>query len=78
MLGALFMATDMVTSPMTKIGQLVFGMGAGILTMIIRFFGSYPEGVSFSILIMNAFVPLIDDWLKPKIYGKTKGEIKHA
>jgi len=46
--------------------------------MIIRFFGSYPEGVSFSILIMNAFVPLIDDWLKPKIYGTTEGEIKHA
>ncbi|MGY4687712.1 RnfABCDGE type electron transport complex subunit D [Petrotoga sp. DB-2] len=77
-LGALFMATDMVTSPMSIKGQFIFGMGAGVLTMIIRFFGSYPEGVSFSILIMNAFVPLIDDWLKPKIYGTTKGEIKHA
>nr|WP_103927318.1 RnfABCDGE type electron transport complex subunit D [Petrotoga sp. SL27] len=77
-LGALFMATDMVTSPMSVNGQLVFGMGAGVLTMIIRFFGSYPEGVSFSILIMNAFVPLIDDWLKPKIYGTSKSEKKHA
>ena len=77
-LGALFMATDMVTSPMTFKGQAVFGIGAGALTMIIRFFGNYPEGVSFSILIMNALVPLIDDWLKPRIYGTHKGGAKNA
>lgn len=73
MLGALFMATDMVTTPMTPKGEFVFGVGAGILTILIRSFGGYPEGVSFSILIMNAFVPLIDDWLKPRIYGTSKG-----
>lgn len=78
MLGALFMATDMVTSPMTLKGQFVFGLGAGVLTMVIRYFGSYPEGVSFSILIMNALVPLIDDWLKPRIYGTNKGGITNA
>lgn len=75
-LGALFMATDMVTTPMTAKGEFVFGLGAGVLTVLIRLFGGYPEGVSFSILIMNAFVPLIDDWLKPKIYGTSKGGAK--
>ncbi len=70
MLGAFFMATDMVTSPMSSKGQLVFGLGAGILTVSIRVFGAYPEGVSFAILIMNAFVPLIDLGFKPKRFGE--------
>ena len=70
MLGAFFMATDMVTSPMSSKGQLVFGLGAGILTVLIRVFGAYPEGVSFAILIMNAFVPLIDLGFKPKRFGE--------
>ncbi|MDO7975368.1 RnfABCDGE type electron transport complex subunit D [Oceanotoga teriensis] len=74
-LGALFMATDMVTSPMTKKGQFVYGLGMGIITMVIRYFGSYPEGVSFSILIMNALVPLIDIWAKPRIFGTSKKEV---
>lgn len=66
LLGAIFMATDMVTSPMTKIGQIIFGIGCGLLTILIRIWGSYPEGVSFAILIMNALVPLIDSYTKPK------------
>ncbi|MBM7559844.1 RnfABCDGE type electron transport complex subunit D [Marinitoga litoralis] len=73
MLGALFMATDMVTSPMTVKGQVIFGLGLGLITMIIRLFGGYPEGVSFSILIMNALVPLIDIYAKPRIFGTTRG-----
>lgn len=72
MLGALFMATDMVTSPMTKKGQFIFGLGCGVITMIIRYFGGYPEGVSYSIIIMNSFVPLIDMVTKPKIFGEVK------
>ena len=72
MLGALFMATDMVTSPMTPKGQLIFGFGAGALTYIIRLFGAYPEGVSFSILIMNGLVPLIDKYTQPRIFGEVK------
>lgn len=70
MLGAIFMATDMVTSPMTPVGQIVFGVGIGLITCLIRIFGSYPEGVSFAILIMNAFVPLIDKYVKPKRFGE--------
>ncbi len=62
LLGALFMATDMVTSPVSRRGQWIFGMGCGLLTGVIRLFGGYPEGVSFAILIMNAFVPLLDRW----------------
>lgn len=69
MLGAFFMATDMVTSPMTPWGKIIFGLGCGLLTILIRNFGSYPEGVSFAILIMNAFVPLINRGFKPKRYG---------
>ncbi len=65
MLGACFMATDMVTSPMAKSGQLVFGFGCGLLTIIIRNWGAYPEGVSFAILLMNAVTPLINRWCKP-------------
>lgn len=69
MLGAWFMATDMVTSPMSVKGQIVFAVGGGILCGAIRIFGSYPEGCSYSILIMNAFVPLIDKYMKPKRFG---------
>ncbi len=72
MLGAIFMATDMVTSPMTFKGMLIFGVGIGILTVLIRVFGAYPEGVSFAILIMNAFVPLINTYVKPKRFGEVK------
>jgi Na+-translocating ferredoxin:NAD+ oxidoreductase subunit D len=69
-LGVFYMATDMVSSPMSSKGQLVFGAGAGILTILIRVYGAYPEGVSFAILIMNAFVPLIDMAFKPKRFGE--------
>lgn len=69
-LGVFFMATDMVTTPMTHKGQLVFGVGAGLLTILIRVWGVYPEGVSFGILIMNAFTPLINIYFKPKRFGE--------
>jgi electron transport complex protein RnfD len=72
MLGAVFMATDYVTSPVSHRGMLLFGFGCGALTVIIRLFGAYPEGVSFAILIMNAFVPLINTYLKPVRYGRRK------
>ncbi len=70
LLGAIFMATDMVTSPMTPKGQIVFGVGIGLLTVFIRNFGAYPEGVSFAILIMNSVVPLINKSFKPKRFGE--------
>lgn len=70
MLGAWFMATDMVTSPMSVKGQILFALAGGILCGAIRLFGSYPEGCSYSILIMNAFVPLIDKYFKPKRFGE--------
>ncbi|MDL2231663.1 RnfABCDGE type electron transport complex subunit D [Porphyromonadaceae bacterium OttesenSCG-928-L07] len=66
MLGAIFMATDYVTSPMSHKGMIIFGAGIGLLTVIIRIFGAYPEGMSFAILIMNAFVPLINRYFKPQ------------
>lgn len=69
LLGAIFMATDMVTSPMNNWGKIVFGIGCGLLTIIFRVWGRYPEGVSFAILIMNAFVPLINKGFKPKRFG---------
>ena len=69
-LGAFFMATDMVTSPVTKRGMLVFGIGAGVLTTVIRLWGGYPEGVSYSILLMNCAVPLIDKWTAPRPFGE--------
>ena len=69
MIGAIFMATDMVTTPITTKGMLVFGIGCGVITMIIRLFGAYPEGVSFSILIMNALTPIIDKYTAPRRYG---------
>ncbi|NLJ07471.1 MAG: RnfABCDGE type electron transport complex subunit D, partial [Sphingobacteriales bacterium] len=70
MLGVFFMATDMVSSPMTPVGMIVYGIGCGVLTMLIRLFGAYPEGVSFAILLMNAFVPLINAGFKPKRFGE--------
>jgi electron transport complex protein RnfD len=75
MLGAIFMATDYVTSPMDRTGMLVYGAGCGIITILIRVFGAYPEGVSFAILIMNAFVPLINKGFKPKKFGE---EVKNG
>ena len=70
MLGAIFMATDYVTSPMTATGMVWYGIGIGFLTVVIRYFGSYPEGMSFAILIMNAVTPLINNWCKPKRFGE--------
>ncbi len=72
MLGAFFMATDMVTSPVTKKGRILFAIGCGIFTVVIRLVGGYPEGVSYSILIMNLFVPLIDRFTIPKAFGEVK------
>ncbi|MGB5244828.1 MAG: RnfABCDGE type electron transport complex subunit D [Lutimonas sp.] len=68
-LGAFFMATDLVTSPVTKKGMVIFAAGIGLITVVIRLFGAYPEGVSFAILIMNAFVPLINKYFKPRRFG---------
>lgn len=69
-LGAVYMATDMVTSPMNRKAQLIYGAGIGIITMTIRLFGAYPEGISFAILIMNAFTPLLNNMIKPKRFGE--------
>ncbi len=69
LLGAIFMATDYVTSPLTKKGMIIYGIGIGVLTTVIRLFGAYPEGMSFAILIMNAFTPLINSYVKPKYFG---------
>ncbi len=70
MLGAIFMATDYVTSPMTGKGQIIYGVCIGLLTVVIRNWGSYPEGMSFAILVMNAFTPLINTYIKPKRFGE--------
>ncbi|HUX15357.1 MAG TPA: RnfABCDGE type electron transport complex subunit D, partial [Phycisphaerae bacterium] len=72
MLGAFFMATDMVTSPLTNKGMLLFGFGCGALTILIRLYGGYPEAVCYSILLMNTAVPLIDRWTQPRIFGHKK------
>lgn len=72
MLGAIFMATDYVTSPMTHRGMLIYGFFIGIITMIIRVWGVYPEGMSFAILIMNAFTPIINKYVKPKRFGRVE------
>lgn len=72
MLGAFFMATDYVSSPNTVLGQIIFAVGCGLLTMIIRKFGGYPEGVSYSILLMNCAAPLIQKYTQPRVYGKAK------
>jgi electron transport complex protein RnfD len=75
LLGAIFMATDYVTSPMSRKGMIIYGIGIGVLTVIIRVYGAYPEGVSFAILIMNAFVPLMNTYIKPKRFGE---EVKNG
>ncbi len=75
MLGAIFMATDYVTSPMTRMGMVIYGVGIGLITILIRRFGAYPEGVQFAILIMNAFTPLINMYIKPKRFGE---EVKNG
>jgi len=74
MLGAIFMATDYVTSPMSVKGMLIYGIGIGVITVLIRTFGAYPEGVQFAILLMNGFTPLINKYVKPKRFG----EVKHG
>jgi electron transport complex protein RnfD len=74
MLGAIFMATDYVTSPMATKGMLIYGVGIGVITILIRSFGAYPEGVQFAILLMNGFTPLINKYIKPKRFG----EVKHG
>ena len=75
MLGAIYMATDLVTSPMTKTGMVIYAVCIGLITVVIRIFGAYPEGVSFAILIMNAFVPLINKYIRPKRFGE---EVKNG
>jgi len=72
LLGAIYMATDYSTSPMSKLGMLIFGVGIGVITVIIRVWGIYPEGISFAILIMNALTPLINKFVKPKRFGEVK------
>jgi electron transport complex protein RnfD len=76
MLGAIFMATDYVTSPLTTLGQIVYGIGCGLLTVIIRRFGGYPEGVSFAILIMNCCAWFIDQLTQPRRFGVTREDVK--
>jgi len=71
-MGAFFMATDYATSPITPNGKIVMGIGCGLLTVFIRFFGGYPEGVSYAIIIMNLFVPLIDKYVRPQVFGHRK------
>ena len=77
-LGAFFMATDYATSPVTKKGQVIFGIGCGLITVLIRYFGSYNEGVCYSIMIMNLLVALIDKYTKPSRFGVVKSEKKEA
>lgn len=74
MLGAFFMATDYVTTPILPLGRVIFGIGCGVITMLIRLYGQYPEGVSFSILIMNCLTPLIDSYCQKRMYGGAKSE----
>lgn len=73
LLGAFFIATDLVTSPVTTRGQLLFGAGCGLLVYVIRSWGGYPEGVAFAVLLMNGATPMIDHYLRPRIYGRTRG-----
>jgi len=72
LLGALYMATDMVTTPVSPKGMVLFGLGCGVLTVLIRLFGGYPEGVSFAILLMNAATPLIDRATRPRVFGTAR------
>ncbi len=74
MLGAFFMATDYVTTPVTNKGMILFGVGCGLITVFIRLFGGYPEGVSFAILLMNAATPIIDRYTRPRVFGTLKGK----
>ncbi len=77
-LGAFFMATDYVTTPVTKLGQIIFAIGCGVITMVIRYFGGYPEGVSFAILVMNACVALLDKVGHPRLYGNARKKLKEV
>ncbi len=77
LLGAFFMATDMVTTPITRKGMIIFGSGCGLITVVIRLFGGYPEGVSFAILLMNAATPLIDRYSRPKVFGYDRHKVSH-
>ena len=72
MLGAFFIATDLVTSPMTVRGQWLFGVGCGLLVYVIRTWGNYPEGVAFAVLLMNAATPVIDHWIRPRVFGRDR------
>lgn len=78
MLGAFFMATDYVTTPTTTLGKVIFGIGCGLITMLIRLYGNYPEGVSFSILLMNILTPHIDSFCEKRLYGNPKKEAQKA
>ena len=78
MLGAIFMATDYVTSPVTKLGQYIYGIGCGVLTVVFRYFGLFPEGVTYAILLMNLCVWAIDRCTPPRVYGCNKGGAPHA
>ena len=71
-LGAMFMATDYTTSPVTPVGRIIFGVGCGLITVAIRFLGAYPEGVSFAIMIMNLLVYYIDKFTMPRVFGMGK------
>lgn len=73
MLGAFFIATDLVTSPVTRLGQILFGIGCGVLVFVIRTWTAYPEGLGFAVLLMNACTPLIDHYIRPRVYGRTRG-----
>jgi len=73
MLGAIYMATDPVTSPLTPKGAWIFGIGTGVLVMLIRVFGGLPEGVMYAILLMNAVTPLIDRYTQPRVFGRKAG-----
>ena len=77
-LGAFFMATDYVTCPTVRKGQIIFGIGCGAITMLIRLKGGFPEGVMFAILLMNCFAPLIDRSIKPKMFGAVKEKKEQA
>jgi electron transport complex protein RnfD len=70
MLGAFFMATDYVTTPVTTNGRFLFGLGCGVITVLIRYFGGFPEGVNYSILLMNILTPIIDRQLRPTVFGR--------
>ena len=74
MLGAIFMATDYATSPTTKWGQVIYGVGCGVMTSVIRLFGGYPEGVTYAILLMNVLTPLLDRWTRPRVFGEVKSK----